>query len=91
MLVEVFKANPSDETLMFNILPYISQSLKQIHIKEMKVAAFLTIGQICCRKTLSADYSKAFIRQTLQTMTAQEAEYDEEIKIKGMTVLIFIC
>jgi len=42
-LSEVLKANPN-EGLMFGVLPYISQALKQWESKDLRVACFLALG-----------------------------------------------
>lgn len=60
-LSEVLKTNAS-EGLMFGVLPYISQALKQWESRDLRVACFLALGQIACRRTLTAEYVDAFTR-----------------------------
>lgn len=61
MLVEVLRSNLEDEVLMYNVLPSISQSLKS-SVAELKHAGLLAIGQLCCRRALSKEYTRAFLR-----------------------------
>jgi len=60
-LSEVLKAN-AHEGLMFSVLPFISQSLKQWESRDLRVACFLALGQIACRRVLTAEYVSAFTR-----------------------------
>lgn len=60
-LSEVLKAN-SQEGLMFGILPFISQGLKQCDSKDLRVACLLALGQLACRRTLTKEYTAAFVR-----------------------------
>lgn len=69
MMVEILRANSSDQNLMFNCLPYISKSLKQNTVRDLQISGFLAISQLACRKTLSAEYTQAFVRQTIQTVS----------------------
>ena len=74
---------------MFNALPFIAKSLKQDQVRDLKVAAFLAISQICCRQTLSVEYTQAFVRQILQTVASTDLS-DPDVKLKGLTVLLFL-
>ena len=87
MLVEVLRTNLEDEVLMYNVLPSISQSLKS-SVSELKHAGLLAIGQLCCRKALSKEYARAFLRQTILTM--KDSSFDEPLKERGLTVILMI-
>lgn len=89
MMVEVLRAGADDQNLMFNCLPFISKSLKQKSVRDLQIAGFLAVSQLACRKTLSEEYTQAFLRQTLQTVGSIELA-DEELRLKGMTVLLFL-
>jgi len=60
MLIEVLRSDAGNHTLMFSVLPYVSKSLRQQQVRDLKVAGLFAIGQIVCRKSLSAEYTKAF-------------------------------
>jgi hypothetical protein len=88
MLVEVLRAKPGDQTLMFNALPFISKALNQQSIRDLTIGALFAISQICCRQTLSAEYTQAFVRQILHSI--RPLDCDKDIKLKGLTVLLFL-
>jgi hypothetical protein len=48
--------------------------------------------QVASRRTLTAEYVAAFTRQVLQTISAKDRlEFDEDLKLKGLTVILFLC
>lgn len=87
MMVEVLRFNLEDEVLMFNVLPQISASLNST-VAELKHSGLLAIGQICCRKSLSKEYTRAFIKQTI--ITIRDSEFDEKLKERGLAVILMI-
>ena len=62
MMVEVLRTNSSDQNLLYSCLPFISKALKQQEVRDLQVSAFLAISQLACRRTLSNEYSNAFVR-----------------------------
>jgi hypothetical protein len=89
MLVEILRINKEDETLLFNVLPYISQGFKQ-NIRDLRVASLMGISQIACRKSLSKEYSVAFFKQVLYYIGKDSMIADEEVA-RGLLVLIILC
>ena len=89
MLVQVLRAKPDDQTLMYNTLPYISRCLKQTAIKDLKIGAFLAISQISCRQTLSTEYTQAFVRQILNSVV-NAGLTEDDVKQQGLTVLLLL-
>ena len=47
---------------MFGVLPYISQGLKQSESRDLRVSCLLALGQLACRRTLTKEYTAAFVR-----------------------------
>ena len=71
MLSEVLTTttnSSSDQTLLFNLLPFISQASKS-HLQDLKLGALLAISQLACRRTLTQDYAQAFFKQVLLSIT----------------------
>jgi hypothetical protein len=70
----------------------VSKSLRQSHQRELKIAGLFAIGQVCCRKSISAEYTVAFLQQIIQTVSDSSStfQFDEELKLKGMTVILLI-
>lgn len=89
MMVEILRSHSGDQNLMFNCLPYISKSLKQQTVRDLQISGFLAISQLACRKTLSIEYTQAFVRQILQTISNVDIG-DEDLRLKGLTVLLFL-
>jgi len=92
MLVELLRADSGNHTLMFNVLPYVSKCLRQSSIRDLKITGLFAIGQIVCRKSLSQEYTKAFFQQVMHTVADSSStfQFDEDLKIKGMTVILLI-
>jgi hypothetical protein len=75
---------------MFGVLPFISQGLKQSESKDLRLSCLFSLGQLACRRTLTKEYTAAFIRQILLMITAKDRlEFDEDQKLKGLTTLLF--
>jgi hypothetical protein len=67
-LSEVLRTN-ANEALMFGILPLISKAIRQ-DCRDLRVSCFLALGQLACRRVLTAEYISAFTRQLLQSLAA---------------------
>jgi len=89
MLVEILRINKEDETLLFNVLPYISQGFKQ-NIRDLRVASLMGISQIACRKSLTKEYSVAFFRQVLYYIGKDSMIAEDEVE-RGLLVLVLLC
>ncbi len=87
MLVEILRSNKEDETLLFNVLPFISQGLK-LPIHDLRTASLMGISQIVCRKTLTKEYSVAFFRQVLYYI-GKDTVTDEDIE-HGILVMVLL-
>lgn len=75
---------------MFGVLPFISQGLKQSDSKELRLSCLFSLGQLACRRTLTKEYTAAFIRQILLMITSKDRlEFDEDSKLKGLTTILF--
>lgn len=61
MLTEILRQKEDDSTLLFNVLPFISQGMKSA-IKDLRVAGLIGISQLACRKSLTQEYALAFFR-----------------------------
>lgn len=61
MLTEILRQREDDQTLLFNILPFISKGMKA-PIKDLRVAGLIGIAQLACRKSLSKEYTQAFFK-----------------------------
>lgn len=64
MLIEIMRISAEDQTLLFNILPFINKGLKS-NIRDLRLSALMGISQIACRRTLTREYAVAFFRQIL--------------------------
>ncbi|TNV87638.1 hypothetical protein FGO68_gene2900 [Halteria grandinella] len=85
MLSEILRQKEDDSTLLFNLLPFISQGMKS-QIKDLRMASLIGISQLACRKSLTKDYSVAFFRQILMFMQ-KNAHSDEEI---GHSLIVLV-
>jgi hypothetical protein len=73
---------------MFNLLPFISKSVhKSVVNRDLKMSGLLGISQIACRNALTTEYTNAFVQQVIQVI--RDAEFDEQIRFTGCTVLLY--
>lgn len=91
ILVEVLRVDASHQ-LMFNVLPFISKAMRQGTVRDLRVSGLFAIGQVACRRSISAEYTKAFFQQVMQTVADSTStfQFDEDLKLKGMTVILLI-
>jgi hypothetical protein len=88
MMIEVIReSKEEDQVLIYNVLPSISQTLKS-GAQELKHAGLLSIGHLTSFKAISKEYTNAFVKQTI--LTIKESEFDENLKQRGLNVLMVI-
>lgn len=89
MLVEILRVNDDDQTLLFNLLPFISDGIKS-QIAELRTSALMGISQISCRRSLTKEYSQAFFRQVLISFNQNEDLQTDEERQRKLLVLILL-
>jgi len=69
MMLEMLRDDKasSDQVLMFNLLPVLSNCLRSEH-SELKHAGLLAMAQLSSKKVLSKQYVQAFVKQTIMTV-----------------------
>jgi hypothetical protein len=86
LMIEVVRQNPGDQQTLLTVLPYISEGFRMA--SEVKTASLVAMAEICCRKTLSAEYSGAFVSEVISHLKDDDTQ--EQLKASLSTVLIIL-